>query len=140
VGGEWLALPPALFLEIAAPRPIHSLPHRRSKAVRGLVNVRGELQICLSLAELLGLSAAPASPATATPRLLVGGREIGRFVFPVEEIEGLHRFAAADLVAPPATVARALASHTHRLFTLRERAVGWLDEAALLATCERSVG
>jgi chemotaxis-related protein WspD len=36
--------------EIVGPRPVHSLPHRRNPALLGLVNVRGELVICVSLA------------------------------------------------------------------------------------------
>ena len=52
---EWLALPTQAFQEVAERRLIHSLPHRRSGMVLGLVNVRGELLICVSLSRLLGL-------------------------------------------------------------------------------------
>src|SRR5437870_1931260 len=48
IGAEWLALPAQTFQEIAERRPIHSLPHRRLGVVVGLVNVRGELLICVS--------------------------------------------------------------------------------------------
>src|ERR1700674_3487561 len=45
IGPEWFAFPTLLFDEIAELRTIHSLPHQRSGAVLGLVNVRGELII-----------------------------------------------------------------------------------------------
>lgn len=61
IGEEWLGLPAAICREIAEPRPVHSLPHRRSEAVRGIVNVRGELLICISLPALLGIGGASAS-------------------------------------------------------------------------------
>ena len=52
---EWLALATQAFQEAAERRLIHSLPHRRSGLVLGLVNIRGELLICVSLSRLLGL-------------------------------------------------------------------------------------
>src|ERR1041384_406406 len=55
LGPEWLALPTPTFQEVAERRSPHTLPHRRRSVVLGLVNVRGELLICASLARLLGL-------------------------------------------------------------------------------------
>ena len=55
LGHEWLALPTQAFQEVAEHRPIHSLPHRRDGLVLGLLNVRGELLICISLARFLRL-------------------------------------------------------------------------------------
>lgn len=52
---EWLALPTVVCQEIVERRFIHSLPHRREGIVLGLVNVRGELIVCVSAARLLGL-------------------------------------------------------------------------------------
>ncbi len=54
---EWLALPTHTFQEVGERRPIHSLPHRRDGIVLGLVNVRGELLICVALDRFLGLEA-----------------------------------------------------------------------------------
>src|SRR5262245_30736571 len=64
LGAEWLALPTKVLTEIASPRPIHSLPHRRSNAVLGLANIRGTLLVCVSLRDLLALDGAVA-PTTA---------------------------------------------------------------------------
>ncbi len=70
VGPEWLSLPTNLFQEVAPRRLIHSLPHRRQSIVLGLVNIRGELLICVSLARLLGIeSSAGSPPPAATARL-----------------------------------------------------------------------
>lgn len=55
LGCEWLALPTVACQEIVERRFIHSLPHRRNGVVLGLVNVRGELVVCVSLARMLGL-------------------------------------------------------------------------------------
>src|SRR5215471_11184069 len=55
ISTEWLALPTEAFQEVAERRAIHSLPHRRQGIVMGLVNIRGELLICIALERLLGL-------------------------------------------------------------------------------------
>ena len=55
IASEWFALSTLALDEVAEPRTIHSLPHLRSSIVLGLVNVRGELLICVSLAKMLRL-------------------------------------------------------------------------------------
>src|SRR5262245_53190282 len=55
LGDECLALPTKVCVEVAELRPIHSLPHRRNQSVLGLVNVRGELLPCVSMAAILGV-------------------------------------------------------------------------------------
>src|SRR6185503_5608888 len=64
---EWLALPTHAFQEVAERRVMHTLPHRRRDLVLGLVNVRGELLICVSLGQWLGLAepGAGTKPETA---------------------------------------------------------------------------
>src|SRR5436305_11616291 len=52
---EWLALATHAFQEVAERRRLHSLPHRRLGIVLGLVNIRAELLICVSLERWLGL-------------------------------------------------------------------------------------
>ncbi len=59
IGSEWLALPTSVVMEVANLLPIHSLPHRQSGAVLGLANVRGELLICVSLGQVVGVEKAP---------------------------------------------------------------------------------
>ena len=55
LGVEWLALPTIVFQEVAERRTLHTLPHRRGGLALGLVNVRGELVICATVARLLGV-------------------------------------------------------------------------------------
>src|SRR6185312_13730242 len=53
LGAEWFALSTHVFQEVAEHRRIHSLPHRRDGHLLGLINIRGELQLCVSLGRLL---------------------------------------------------------------------------------------
>lgn len=144
VGSEWLALPSRSVKEVAGLLPIHTLPHRPSGVVRGLVSIRGELLICVSLGHMLGLD-----PSTeverqdrriaAHRRLLVVSREQARAVCPVDEVHGIHRFHPRELKDVPATVARAGATYSRALLPWRERSVGLLDDELLFHSLKRSV-
>ena len=147
LGPEWLALPTAAFQEIAEPRRLHSLPHRRQGVILGIINVRGELLVCASLARLLGLDAA--SSGTAGPpakqlramfdRLLVADWNGQRFAFPVDEVHGVHRFLQADLREPPAIVTRSGLTCTRGIFPWRHFAVGLLETDAVFALLNRNL-
>ena len=55
VGPEWLAIDTQAVVEVVEPRPIHRVPHRTDRLLLGLANIRGELHLCISLRELLGI-------------------------------------------------------------------------------------
>ncbi len=143
IGAEWLALPTAVFKEVATMRAVHSLPHRRNGVVLGLANVRGALLVCVSLGDILGLEkAAPTKVDKARAlhrRLLVISREGSRLVFPVDEVHGIHRCQPHELKEAPATVAKAAATYTKSVLGWRDKAVGCLDDRLLFSTLNRSL-
>ncbi|CAG9204079.1 Chemotaxis signal transduction protein [Paraburkholderia tropica] len=145
VGAEWLALPAQALRYVGESRPVHSLPHRRSPAVLGVVNVRGVLTLAASLAELLHIDAsASATTSTtaaraATPRLLVtewGGETTA---FPVDDVDGVAWFGAEELLPAPATLAHAAGRHVRGVFVWRGRSVGVLEPDALFGALARSL-
>jgi len=142
---EWYAISTAVCQEIAEARPIHSLPHRRDAAVLGVVNVRGGLLVCISLAAILGATAlaagipTPSRRRAAAPCLLVARRAAGAVVFPVDEVQGMERFLIRDLRDVPATVAHARASYTRALVPLGDRSAGLLDESRLFCAVDRAL-
>lgn len=135
VGPEWLALPTRALEEVAAMRPIHRVPHQRDPAVLGLSNVRGNLLLCLSLAQLLGLTA---EAGNTRPRMLIFGRGSRRLVLPVDEVGGIHSVDGARLEALPTTVQYAPARYSRGMARCGERLVGLLDEDLLMNALERS--
>lgn len=136
VAAEWLALPSAVFKEIAANRPVHSLPHRRNGALLGVVNIRGELLVCASLKQILGVEIGFA-PASA-PRMLVIQQNGDRTVCPVEEVHGVERFDLQDLKTVPATLAGAAVSYIKAVLFWRRRSVGVLDAELLFHALNRT--
>jgi len=128
VGGEWLALPASCLREVVEPRPVHRVPHRTTEALLGLVNVGGELRVCLALAAII--AAAPASAATtarAWARMLVVEQGRHAWVFPVDEVRGIERVAAAALLPPPVTVERGTPCWVAGVFAQGDERVGLLD-------------
>ncbi|WP_241292216.1 chemotaxis protein CheW [Burkholderia stabilis] len=142
VADEWLALPIGVLREIAGTRPIHSLPHRRNSAVRGVVNIRGTLRIAISIGALLGLDAGKGGNDSGDgrfTRLLVAAHQGDPVVFPVDEVEGVLRFGASDWVPVPATVGRASAGLSRGVLSWRGKSVGLLDDDRLFDAVTRSM-
>jgi chemotaxis-related protein WspD len=143
IGAEWLALPSALFREISSVRAIHSIPHRRNGVVAGLVNIRGELLVCISLEHILGLEP-PAvrkrdSRRAPDGRLLVIEREGSRTAAPVDEVFGIQRYDRRELTEVPATISNATGTYTKAVLPWRKKSVGVLDEQLLFYTFNRSL-
>ena len=138
LGAEWLALPTGSVREAAPLRPIHSLPHRGNGTILGLVNVRGELLICISLIGLLALGKNPATEEK-TGRLIVIGDSGGRVAFPVDEAHGIHACHSVDVKETPVTVAKAATPCSRGIFSWRDRTVGLLEEKTFFAALNRSL-
>jgi chemotaxis-related protein WspD len=136
VAAEWLALPSAIFKEIAGDRLIHSLPHRRNGALLGVVNIRGELLVCASLKHILGVDTAGA--AGSARRMLVIQQNSDRTVCPVDEVHGIERFRQQDLNPVPATLGGTVLTYTKAVLFWRRRLVGVLDSQLLFHTLNRS--
>ncbi len=139
---EWLALPVQVLVEVTSPKPVHRVPHRAG-VLAGLVNVRGELYLCVHLANVLGIEehtpATGAPPArrkvaTGTGRMLLVRRDADRWVFPVDEVDQVHRVARATIGKPPATVRRAATQLTRGVFAHGGHAVGLVDDFRLFET------
>jgi chemotaxis-related protein WspD len=144
LGTEWFSLPTAVVDEVAELRGVHTLPHRRGGMLLGLVNVQGELIVCVSLARMLGLedsfAGSIAREGRQPGRLLVVRSETGRIAFPVDEVERTQRYHPGDLKAVPATLARAATNYTKGILAWRDRQVGCLDGQMVVAAMDRCIG
>lgn len=134
VGSEWFALPMLALDHVFERRAIHSLPHRRNAALLGLVNVRGQLLICVSLARLLGVT-----EEAGGQRMVVMRGGGGRVVFPVDEVQHNCRFHDGELLATPATTRRALANFTTGLLKADKGLAALLDGDKLAEAVEQSL-
>lgn len=139
VQNEWLALPARAIEEVISLRAIHSLPHRRSETLLGLVNVRGQLVPCVSLSSLLAIDVGEEAQVKpkATPRMLVLGQQERRFVAAVDEVHGAEKLSTSQLVAVPTTLSKSAQSYSRTILPWQERSVGCLDEDRLFNMLDR---
>ena len=143
VGVELLALPTRIFQEVAEDCTVHTIPHRTSGVVAGIVNIRGELFVCASLGALLGIERdageKPAPGRRMHRRLLVANRAGSRLAFPVDEVSGVHRYHPRELRPAPATLAESRVTYTTGLIPWNDRTVGCLDDELLFYTLNKSL-
>ncbi len=132
IGEEWLALPVEVLTEVTPWRTPHRVPHRGG-LLAGLVNLRGELHLCVLLDQLLGIRSdrTQAAGPEAAGRLLVVVWRQQRWVFPVDAVDQVHRFSRANLTPAPATVARSHHRLSQGVFPWDGRSIGLLDPERL---------
>ncbi|MBN3925952.1 chemotaxis protein CheW [Nostoc sp. NMS4] len=151
---EWLALSAQIFKEISLPSVVHTLPHRSNQILRGLVSIRGELLLCISLSDLLNLETADTAVQSLSPvvysRMVVLEKAGNTWVFGVDELYGVHRFHQDQLQDPPKSLTQ---TYTKGLFhwqpgVSQERflrratlthSVSYLDDELLFTTLARKV-
>ncbi len=145
LGDEWLALGLGVVAEVTATRPVHRVPHRTNRVFSGLVSLRGQLQLCVSLHGLLNVDPAgppgPADPAAepgSPPRLVLIRKDGDTWAFPADEVVGVRRVPLERLRKVPSTLANPAGSFGRAVFAWDEgRSVDVLDEPRVFAALRR---
>ncbi len=142
---EWLALKTIIMQETTNARPVHVVPFRTNNIFRGIVNINGELLLCVSLADLIETESGDeedteSDTGAAYSRMLVISKDAERYVFPVDEVLGVRRISLSDLQGPATTMTKSPSNVVAGIFTLNERKIGLLDEDKLIGALKRSLG
>jgi len=130
LGDEWLALPVSVLVEVTRMKPIHRVPHRGG-LLAGMVNIRGELHLCVRLDLLLGVAGTDTTTDEEQRRLVVVRRNSDGWVFPADEVDQVHRVLLPDLNAAAPTLTRSHVKMTRGVFPSGQRSVGLLDDTRL---------
>jgi chemotaxis-related protein WspD len=139
-GSEWLALPSHMIQEVVNMGPIHSIPNIDSKSLRGLVNIHGRLQLCVSIGRVLGLEKLERTEEELDPeyispeRLVVVKQENHIVAFPVSEVKGIVRYSQDMLKDPPITVSGSQAVYTVGILHMDNKDIGLLKDKPLFKT------
>ena len=137
IGTEWLALRSSMCIEVTESRRAYPLPHRTGGAFQGPVNVRGQSLLAVALGTLLDVRSVEGKGGRA--RLVVVEGPDGRYAVRVDEVDGVRRFAVADVLDPPTTLSHALTAHVRGVVRDGDRLVGLIDGPTLLSTLARCV-
>ncbi|MDJ0732348.1 MAG: chemotaxis protein CheW [Crocosphaera sp.] len=139
VSQEWLALPAWVIKEITHIHPIHTLPHRSNHVFAGIVNIRGEILMCILLRNLLSLphidlneknenlTYSSSIVPVVYKRMIVIEIQSNRWVFPVDEILGVYRFSSKQLQDTPVVISKTPDTYTKKILTVEEKNINYLD-------------
>ncbi len=162
LGREWMAFPTRAIAEVTVPRPIHRIPHRSNAILIGLVNLRGQLQLCISLHGLLGLESPQASSSqfhshgsnTETEKtaptgssIISGSRlivlrnreRLESWIFVADEVLGVHRLPRSLMRSVSSTLANPEVSFSQAILSWEDRSISFLDEQRVFAAL-RGIG
>lgn len=142
LGSEWLGLNSIYINEICQVRTLHRLPRQETSIVKGVVNIRGELKICVSLDSVLRV--APLENTSINQhgiheRMIYVSKGEQNFVFRVNEVFGVHRYQQSGLKTIPSTVSRSKQSFTTGILLWEQRKVGILDAELLFYSLEKGL-
>lgn len=137
LGQQWLGLDPSLVAEVAANPPVRRLAHRTEGRIEGVVNVRGELRLCVSLVELLGLGRRGSAPSTA--RLVLVEDSSGPLAFRCDEVRGLLPYTEEIMESPPDTLPPPLDGCVRALLPSSIGHVALLDGEAVRSLLRKAV-
>jgi chemotaxis-related protein WspD len=130
VGGEWLAIGSEHLVEVTHAQPVHTVPFRTGRTLRGLVNVRGQLRLCFSLHALLSEEGG-AGPRGGTSRMVIIQEGTEQWVFLADEVARVNRVPRTRLRKPPSTLPGG-SSFTTAVFDWNGKTVGFLDGGRLM--------
>jgi len=159
---EWLALPIRAVVETTLIQPVHRVPHRSNDVLRGLVNLRGQLQLCFSLYGLLGVEDSSSKIHFPIEATRGGGGAIGLddskraavsdrlvvlrdrersevWAFTADEVHGVEQIPRRDLRSVPSTLSNPAVSFSQAVIPWNGRSVGYLDDQRVFAAL-RSLG
>ncbi len=138
VAEEWFALDTSLFVEVAPWRQPHRMAHRPAAILGGLVNLRGQLHLCVYLRGLLQVGAP--TPPDRTARLLVVARAGVVWALVADEVHGVHLFARNTIENAPAATSDGMSSHARGVLRWNGRPVGYLDGEAVFSALTKAIG
>jgi chemotaxis-related protein WspD len=138
---QWFALAAHVFDRIYSSRPVRPVPFRTGDIFRGLVNVDGELSLCVSLAVILGLSdgAEPRSRVSQRTRLCLIRYQRERVAFEVDELLGHRKIPRVSFAAAPENLSATPGTHTESFCTLENKLIALLDTERLSASLRRAL-
>jgi len=144
LGDEWLALPTNIIDEISNISEIHSLPHQRTSVLKGLMNLRGQMSICVSLGQLLGIEKASSTKNDdirnrTYERMIAVNHNDSSFVFLVSEVKSTYRFHPSELKEPPSTISHAKGTFTKGMLSWKGKDVSCLDAELLFYTLDKKL-
>ena len=143
LGNEWLALPTNIIEEVSDVSVIHSIPHQRTTVLKGLMNLRGQMSICVSLGQLLEIEKYNKDNDDIRnrtyERIIAINHNKSSFVFLVSEVKSTYRLRPGELKEPHSTLSHAKGTFTKGILSWENKDVAYLDTELLFYTLDKKL-
>lgn len=139
LGHEWVALPTEVFFEVTDLRPIRRIPHCSGDVLKGLVNLRGQLLVCVDLAKFFDIERAPAEINPARQKLIAINYEQQKWVFLADEVQGLCSCDMGALENLPVNMEKSTLKYFRGIGRIEGKHVYVIDEGLLFYGLERRI-
>ncbi len=140
IGKEWLAFPSSIIREITAMSRIHKVPHRNASLLKGLVNIRGKLEICVSVGMIIGIQPSCTTEASSNhERLVTIQKDDYCVAFPASEIRGVVHYSPDDISPPPASITGSENAYSKGILRINDIEIGMLDEELFFDTVRKGL-
>lgn len=139
MGDEWFAMASRFVREIIHCDKHHSLPHRKNPVLRGLVNVRGELLLNVSLGYLFKVSKSEINSKNTRERYIVIDDNEEKFAFPVTEVREIIHYDENDLQATPSTFRKDTSGFIRGIIQHNEADIAILDSDIVFTALHKNI-
>ena len=143
LGNEWLALPTNIIEEVSDVSIVHSIPHQRTSVLKGLMNLRGQMSICVSLGQLLEIEKYRKGNDDIRnrtyERIIAINHNKSSFVFLVSEVKSTYRLRPGELKEPHSTLSLANGTFTKGILSWQGQDVAYLDTELLFYTLDKKL-
>ena len=142
---EWFAIDCKVFLAVITARKVHSIPHNTNKVLKGLVNYKGQLTVCVDLHRFLGVdTAADVKPVNERfVQMAAIKKEHELWIFPVDEVQGVYGFNSNLLGNTPVTITKSTKDYFRGVFRgeieWKNKDISYLDEELLFFGLKRNL-
>jgi len=139
MGDEWFALASRFVKEITHCDKHHSLPHRKNHVLRGLVNVRGELILNVSLGYLFKINKSELANKHSHERYVVIDDGEEKFAFPVTEVREIIHYNTDSIQTTPSTLNKDTRCFVSGIIRHRDTDVGILDSDLVFTALHKNI-
>ncbi|NGX57824.1 MAG: hypothetical protein K940chlam3_00720 [Chlamydiae bacterium] len=140
---EWFGLSTSVFNQVCEKKTIHTIPYRKNPTIKGLVNIGGQIRICVALDELLNISQQEGSENSLSSviynRMIVIEKEDIFWVFPVDEVFGIFQFDMAGMENVPVNISKSSSNYLKGVLSWKDKSIGFLDEELLFYSLKKSI-
>lgn len=141
LGQEWFALSTLVFKQVVQVRSVHSVPHKKGAVLRGLVNISGQIRLCISLDSFFEIQTKndPDMQKDENSRMIVIEKEGETWVFKTEDVFGCVCIEKKHVQALPVTLSKSVQNYFKGVFEWNLLHVGLIDEELLFFGLKREV-